>query len=544
MKTRRELLVAVLGAAGAAAAERLAGAGLPWPQDPAPSSGLPTLPAGAGAAAHPARWWTPLPESRVACGLCFRGCRISEGARGHCGVRENRGGALKTLVHSRPSALALDPIEKKPFFHVLPGTSALSLGTAGCNFHCLWCQNWEISQARPEEVPASTLTPDEVASLAVRKGAPVVACTYNEPTVFAEYALDVAIASRKKGVRTVVVSNGAIREEPLRDLCAVLAAYKVDLKCFSERTYREQCSGDLKAVLDTLRRLAKMKVWTEIVVLLIPGLNDSEAEVRGLARFVRDEVGPGTPVHFTRFHPTYRLTNLPPTPVATLERARDDRARRGARVRLRRERPGAPGRVDVLPGLQGAAHPARRDGDGREPAGEGRVPRLRPRDPRRLELSAQRTRAAPAAARRTRAAARRPVALIPSAGTRTTPARSAAKAAPRWSAASKSAAALPALSPESRRTRAATGKSEPVAAPARRRRPAWAPSATAGGNAERLASAGRRRAVAAKAAAAARRATRRAGRGEGVREEARRCDPAAPAARPSMNAAVRAPSAP
>ncbi|MBK9087937.1 MAG: AmmeMemoRadiSam system radical SAM enzyme [Holophagales bacterium] len=251
-----------------------------------------------------------------------------------------------------PAALALDPIEKKPFFHVLPGASALSLGTAGCNFHCRWCQNWEISQSRPEEVPASTLTPEAVASLAARKGAPVVACTYNEPTVFAEYALDVAVASRKEGLRTVVVSNGAIREEPLRDLCAVLAAYKVDLKCFSERTYREQCSGDLKAVLDTLRRLAKTKVWTEIVVLLVPGLNDSEAEVTALARFVRNEVGPETPVHFTRFHPTYRLTNLPPTPVATLERARAIALAEGLAFAYVGNVPGHPGESTYCPGCK------------------------------------------------------------------------------------------------------------------------------------------------------------------------------------------------
>ncbi len=349
MKTRRELLVSTLGAACAATAGRLAGTGTPWAQDPAPSAGLPPLAAGPAAAAHSARWWTPFPESQVACGLCFRGCRISEGGRGHCGVRENRSGTLKTLVHSRPAALALDPIEKKPFFHVLPGASALSFGTAGCNFHCRWCQNWEISQARPEDVPASTLTPEEVATLAVRRGAPVVACTYSEPTVFAEYVLDVAVASRKAGLKTVVVSNGAIREEPLRDLCAVLAAYKVDLKCFSERTYREQCSGDLRAVLDTLRRLAKMKVWTEIVALVIPGLNDSEAEVRGLARFVRDEVGPETPVHFTRFHPTYRLTNLPPTPVATLERARDLALAEGLAFAYVGNVPGHPGESTYCP---------------------------------------------------------------------------------------------------------------------------------------------------------------------------------------------------
>ena len=199
MKTRRELLVSALGAACAATAGRLAGTGTPWAQDPAPPPGSRRSRPGRAPRRIPPGGGRPCPESRVACGLCFRGCRISEGARGHCGVRENRGGALKTLVHSRPAALALDPIEKKPFFHVLPGASALSLGTAGCNFHCRWCQNWEISQARPEEVPASTRTPEDVAALAVRRGASLVACTYSEPTVFAEYVLDIAVASRKAG---------------------------------------------------------------------------------------------------------------------------------------------------------------------------------------------------------------------------------------------------------------------------------------------------------------------------------------------------------
>jgi pyruvate formate lyase activating enzyme len=352
VKSRRELLVSALAAAGTVAAERLAGAAGLSAGDPAPFGR--TLPeAAAGGVASPARWWSPLPDGRVACGLCFRGCRIPDGARGNCGVRENRGGALKTLVHSRPVAFGLDPIEKKPLFHVLPGTAALSLGTAGCNLHCRWCQNWEISQARPEDLPATVRTPEEIASLAVGKGAPVVACTYSEPTVFAEYVLDIAVAAKKVGVRTVVVSNGSIRAEPLRDLCAVLAAYKVDLKAFSEKTYRDQCGGELKPVLDTLRRLAKAKVWTEIVTLVIPSLNDSEAEIRSLARFVRDEVGPETPVHFTRFRPTYRLTNLPPTPVATLERARRIALAEGLAFAYVGNVPGHPGESTYCPGCKG-----------------------------------------------------------------------------------------------------------------------------------------------------------------------------------------------
>jgi len=338
VRTRRELLASALAAAGAAAAERYGCA-------------APLLAAASGPP-RPARWWRPLAGGAVSCGLCFRGCEIAEGGRGECGVRENRGGKLKTLVWGRPSALAVDPVEKKPFFHVLPGAQALSLGTAGCNFHCRWCQNWEISQAAPEEVPSTPLEPDEAATLAVKKGAPLVACTYSEPTVFAEYVLDLAVAARKKGLKTVVVSNGAIREEPLRDLCDVLAAYKVDLKCHSEKTYREMCAGDLPAVKATLKRLAKAGLWTEVVTLLIPTVNDSEAEVRALARFVRDEVGKETPLHFTRFHPTYRLTNLPPTPVATLERSREIALAEGLSFVYVGNVPGHPGESTYCPGCR------------------------------------------------------------------------------------------------------------------------------------------------------------------------------------------------
>ena len=351
MTTRRELLASTVAVAGAAAAGRLARAAGLSVEDPAPA--LPTPgPRAARLSGQPARWWSPLPDLQVACGLCFRGCEIPDGERGECGVRENRGGALATLVHSRPVALNLDPIEKKPFFHVLPGASALSLGTAGCNLHCRWCQNWEISQSRPEELPVATRSPEEIAALAVRKAAAVVACTYSEPTVFAEYVLDLAVASRKAGLKTVVVSNGTIREAPLRDLCEVLAAYKVDLKAFSERTYREMCGGERNAVLDTLRRLPKARVWTEVVTLVIPTVNDSEAEIRSLARFVRDEVGRETPLHFTRFHPTYRLTNLPPTPVATLERAREIALAEGLPFAYVGNVPGHPGESTYCPGCR------------------------------------------------------------------------------------------------------------------------------------------------------------------------------------------------
>ena len=303
-----------------------------------------------GLAPRDARWFRKLPEDWVECELCPRGCRISEGERGTCGVRENHRGTLQTLVHSRPCAVGLDPIEKKPFFHFLPGSAALSLGTAGCNLSCKCCQNWETAQARPEQVPSRPLTPADVVDWARRRGAPVVACTYTEPTVFSEYVLDIAVAGRRQGVRTVVVSNGYVQERPLAELCRALAAYKVDLKAFSDRFYQEQCGGRLQPVLDTLRRLRRHGTWVEIVVLVIPTLNDSPAEVRALARFVRDETGPDVPVHFTRFHPTYRLTNLPATPVATLERCREAALAEGLRFVYLGNVPGHPAESTYCPG--------------------------------------------------------------------------------------------------------------------------------------------------------------------------------------------------
>ena len=298
----------------------------------------------------PARWWKALPDGWAECGVCPRACRISEGERGTCGTRENRQGKLYTLVHSRPCSLAVDPVEKKPFFHLLPGATALSLATAGCNLECRCCQNWEIAQARPEQVPSMTLSPADVVMLAKKKGAPLVACTYNEPVIFSEYVLDIAVAGRAVGVRTVMISNGYVQEQPLADLCREIAAYKVDLKGFDEGFFKQHTGGDLKHVLDTLRRLRKHGTWTEIVALIIPTQNDSEAEARALSRFVRDEVGPETPLHFTRFHPSYRLQNLPSTPVSTLERCRNVAMAEGLRFVYLGNVPGHPGESTYCPG--------------------------------------------------------------------------------------------------------------------------------------------------------------------------------------------------
>ena len=298
----------------------------------------------------PARWFKTLPDGWVECGVCPRACRISEDERGTCGTRENRKGRLYTLVHSRPCSLAIDPVEKKPFFHVLPGATALSLATAGCNLECKCCQNWEIAQARPEQVPSMRLAPADVVMMAKRKGAPLVACTYTEPVVFSEYVLDLAVAGKAVGVRTIMISNGYVQEQPLADLCREIAAYKVDLKGFDPSFFKRHTGGELRHVLDTLRRLRQHGTWTEIVYLVIPTQNDSEAEARGVARFVRDEVGPETPVHFTRFHPSYRLQNLPSTPVATLERCRNASMAEGLRFVYLGNVPGHPGENTYCPG--------------------------------------------------------------------------------------------------------------------------------------------------------------------------------------------------
>lgn len=348
MSGRRDF---VGGLAASCAGCALAGARRTWAapfQDPfAPPSSLRVEEGGINPT--PARWFKTLPEGWVECGVCPRACRISEDERGTCGTRENRKGRLYTLVHSRPCALAVDPVEKKPFFHVLPGASALSLATAGCNLECKCCQNWEIAQARPEQVPSMTRTPADVVMEAKRAGAPLVACTYTEPVVFSEYVLDIAVAGKAVGVRTVVVSNGYVQDQPLADLCREIAAYKVDLKGFDAGFFRQHTGGELKHVLDTLRRLRKHGTWTEIVALVIPTQNDSERETRALARFVRDEVGPETPVHFTRFHPSYRLQNLPSTPVATLERCRNAAMAEGLRFVYLGNVPGHPGENTYCP---------------------------------------------------------------------------------------------------------------------------------------------------------------------------------------------------
>jgi pyruvate formate lyase activating enzyme len=270
--------------------------------------------------ARRARYYRKLDKQRIRCLLCPKECEVGPAERGFCGVRENRGGEYYTLVYGRAASVNVDPIEKKPFFHLLPGSLIYSFATAGCNLACKNCQNWELSQSRPEQLPAVDLPPAKLAVAARQQGCPLIAGTYSEPTVFAEYMLDVAREGNKRGLRSTVVSAGYIARQPLLDLCRELAAIKIDLKSMRDSFYRANCAGELKPVLDCIELIKRQGVWLEIVYLVIPTLNDGEREIRDLARWVRAHVGPDVPLHFSRFYPQYRLKNLPPTPYQTLDR--------------------------------------------------------------------------------------------------------------------------------------------------------------------------------------------------------------------------------
>lgn len=266
-------------------------------------------------------YFTPLAGGLVRCTLCPHGCEVSPGERGLCRVRENVEGQYSSLVYGNPCAVHVDPIEKKPFFHVLPSTLSFSIATAGCNFDCKFCQNWEISQARPDDTPNHDLPPEAVVEAALRAGCRSVASTYVEPTIFIEYMLETGRLARERGLLKVMHSNGFINGPPLKDLCAVLDAACIDLKGFSDDYYREMTGGRLQPVLDTLKRLREWGVHTEIVNLLVTGKNDTPETIRPMCRWIKAELGPDVPLHFTRFAPLYKLKSLEPTPIPTLERA-------------------------------------------------------------------------------------------------------------------------------------------------------------------------------------------------------------------------------
>ncbi|RMF84319.1 MAG: AmmeMemoRadiSam system radical SAM enzyme, partial [Nitrospirae bacterium] len=262
----------------------------------------------APATAHPARWWTPLEGGAVRCDLCPRDCRLKPGQRGHCFVRANEGGELVLTTYGRSSGFCLDPIEKKPLNHFLPGSATLSFGTAGCNLACRFCQNWDISKSRDTDTLAAAASPEAIAARAAELGARSVAFTYNDPVIFAEYAVDTAVACHAREVATVAVTAGYIHPEPRAELFAHMDAANVDLKGFTDDFYRRLCRGHLEPVLDTLRYLVhETDCWVEITTLLIPGWNDGDEEVRAEAAWIREELGPHVPLHLTAFHPDFKM---------------------------------------------------------------------------------------------------------------------------------------------------------------------------------------------------------------------------------------------
>lgn len=268
-------------------------------------------------------YFQPLTDNDVQCLLCPRECVISAGERGYCEVRENRKGKLYSLVYGNPCAVHIDPIEKKPFFHVLPATPSFSIATAGCNFDCKFCQNWEISQEVPEKTLNFRLPPAQVVEMARENRCLSIASTYVEPTIFFEYMYDISVLAKKKGILSVYHSNGYINPQPLAGLSPYLGAACIDLKGFTNDFYQEMTEGSLEPVLRTIKTLRQKGVHVELVNLVIPTKNDDMKVVQEMCQWIKEELGPDVPLHFSRFYPLYKLRNLPPTPVKTLERARE-----------------------------------------------------------------------------------------------------------------------------------------------------------------------------------------------------------------------------
>lgn len=270
-----------------------------------------------------ARYWRTLDDGRVECDLCPRECRLRDGQRGFCFVRANEGGQLVLTTYGRSSGFCIDPIEKKPLNHFYPGSSVLSFGTAGCNLGCKFCQNWDISKARDMDRLMEKASPVDIAEAAREYGCESVAFTYNDPIIFAEYAIDTAVACRERGIRTVAVTSGYINEPARGEFFSVMDAANVDLKGFTEDFYLSLTGAHLDTVLETLAYLATTDVWLEITTLLIPGHNDSDEEIKAECRWLVENVGPEVPLHFSAFHPAHRMLDVPPTPPASLTRARE-----------------------------------------------------------------------------------------------------------------------------------------------------------------------------------------------------------------------------
>jgi len=280
--------------------------------------------------AIPTRYWHRLGDGRVQCDVCPRHCALHEGQRGLCFVRGRNRNGIELYTYGRSSGFCVDPIEKKPLNHFLPGTPVLSFGTAGCNLACKYCQNWDMSKSREMDTLADSASPGELASAARDLGCASVAFTYNDPTVFMEYAIDVAQACREAGVKTVAVTAGYMCPEPRADFYRWIDAANVDLKAFTERFYRKLCGSELAPVLDTLLYLKReTSVWLEITTLLIPGENDSDAELGAMTRWIAEHLGADVPLHFSAFHPDWKMMDHPPTPPQSLARARQIAMRNG-----------------------------------------------------------------------------------------------------------------------------------------------------------------------------------------------------------------------
>jgi pyruvate formate lyase activating enzyme len=278
----------------------------------------------------PTKYWHRLDDGRVQCDMCPRLCKLHEGQRGFCFVRACEGEQVVLTTYGRSSGFCVDPIEKKPLYHFLPGTPVLSFGTAGCNLGCKFCQNWDISKSREIDTLADSASPQTIATAAAGLACRSVAFTYNDPVIFHEYAIDVAMACREHGIRTVAVTAGEVCAEPRAEFYRFMDAANVDLKSFSERFYREVCAGSLQPVLETLMYLKhETSVWFEVTTLLIPEANDSDAELEELTQWVVEKLGPDVPLHFSAFHPDFRMRDRPHTPAATLRRARDIAIRNG-----------------------------------------------------------------------------------------------------------------------------------------------------------------------------------------------------------------------
>ena len=279
---------------------------------------------------HPGRYWHVIEDGRIQCDLCPRDCKLHEGQRGACFVRMRQDNQIVLTTYGRSSGFCIDPIEKKPLNHFYPGSSVLSFGTAGCNLACKFCQNWDISKSRDMDRLMDQASPEAIAIAAQQHGCQSVAFTYNDPVIFAEYAMDTADACHARGIKTVAVTAGYIHEQARRDFFSKIDAANVDLKAFTDEFYYKLTGSHLQPVLDTLLYLInETDVWTEITTLLIPGKNDSDEEITAMSKWIYNELGPDVPLHFSAFHPDHKMLDIPATPPATLVRARDIALKQG-----------------------------------------------------------------------------------------------------------------------------------------------------------------------------------------------------------------------